>query len=389
MPKISIIVFFIAINVYAQSNLYLSQIPPGIVPIRFASGIVTGYVHGMVAISPKGDEIYWVVNPSIERIVYSKLENGKWTEPALADFVKDYLTKNNGGLTFSPDGEKLFFYSDRTGGKGSFDAWYVERNATGWGNPINVGEPYNTIGMDNAPLFTNKGNAYHLGYTDNWQPLPLCYKYSNGKFSDPTPMDIISEYSPWWSIYVSPDEDYLIFAGGGDNADLYIRFKNIEGQWGTPINMGDKINTNEWERFPVVSPDGKYLFFTRGGSTISNLFWVSTAVIDSIKKTTTGIDKDNEQLPNRIILDQNYPNPFNPSTMINYQLPSASSVKLKIYDSLGQEIKTLVNSFQNAGEHSIVWNGTDGNNNPVSSGMYFYSLFANNQAFQKKMVLVR
>jgi hypothetical protein len=102
-------------------------------------------------------------------------------------------------------------------------------------------------------------------------------------------MDIIPEYGPWWTIFVSPDEDHLIFAGGSDDADLYIRFKNNEGQWGTPINMGGKINTKQWERFPVVSPDGKYLFFTRGGSDTSNVFWVSTAVIDSLKKIGTDI----------------------------------------------------------------------------------------------------
>lgn len=85
-------------------------------------------------------------------------------------------------------------------------------------------------------------------------------------------MIFLPEFSPWWSIYISPEEGYLIFAGGSDNADLFICFKNIDGKWGSPVNMGDKINTNEWERFPVVSPDGKYLFFTRGGSITSNLY---------------------------------------------------------------------------------------------------------------------
>jgi len=64
-------------------------------------------------------------------------------------------------------------------------------------------------------------------------------------------------------------------------------------------------------------------------------------------------------------------------------------VNLKIYDILGREIKTLVNSFQNAGEHSIVWNGTDDSNSPVSSGIYFYSITTDKINLQKKMMLIR
>jgi len=69
---------------------YLGQKPPGAIPEEFAPGIVSGYIHGRIAISPNSDEIYWVVNPSTERIIYSKMENGIWTKPAVADFVKDY-----------------------------------------------------------------------------------------------------------------------------------------------------------------------------------------------------------------------------------------------------------------------------------------------------------
>jgi flagellar hook assembly protein FlgD len=62
---------------------------------------------------------------------------------------------------------------------------------------------------------------------------------------------------------------------------------------------------------------------------------------------------------------------------------------MTIYNLLGQKIKTIVNSFQSAGEHSIVWDATDDRSNPVSSGIYFYKLEADNLNLQKKMVLVR
>jgi len=103
----------------------------------------------------------------------------------------------------------------------------------------------------------------------------------------------------------------------------------------------------------------------------------------------TGIDEDNDQLPNEFNLHQNYPNPFNPSTVISYQLATSSNVKLTIYNMLGQKIKTLVNSYQSAGEHTITWNATDNSNNPVSSGVYFYSLTSDASTVQKKMILLR
>jgi uncharacterized repeat protein (TIGR03803 family) len=88
-------------------------------------------------------------------------------------------------------------------------------------------------------------------------------------------------------------------------------------------------------------------------------------------------------------LEQNYPNPFNPNTVISYQLSVNSNVKLSIFNVLGQKIKTLVNSFQNAGEHSLVWNATNEKNKPVSSGVYFYSLQTNKMTLQNKMILLR
>jgi flagellar hook assembly protein FlgD len=103
----------------------------------------------------------------------------------------------------------------------------------------------------------------------------------------------------------------------------------------------------------------------------------------------TGIEGKMNQHPNEFRLYQNYPDPFNPTTVIRYQLPALSNVKLTIYNVLGQKIKTLVDSFQSEGEYSVVWNATDDSNNPVSSGIYFYSLKANFWTIQKKMILLR
>jgi hypothetical protein len=120
---------------------------------------------------------------------------------------------------------------------------------------------------------------------------------------------------------------------------------------------------------------------------IGNKIWINEYEETSIKG---GYDPtDGKHVPDEIKLNQNYPNPFNPTTVVSYQLLDFSNVKLKIYDTLGREIRTLVNSFQAAGEHSIVWNGTDDRNRPVSSGIYFYSLSTNGMNLQKKMILIK
>lgn len=89
-------------------------------------------------------------------------------------------------------------------------------------------------------------------------------------------------------------------------------------------------------------------------------------------------------LPEKFALLQNYPNPFNPVTVINYHLPVNSNVILKIYDSLGNEVSTLVNEFKEAGSYELTFNAES-----LSSGIYFYRLEAGEFSDVKKLVLIR
>lgn len=101
--------------------------------------------------------------------------------------------------------------------------------------------------------------------------------------------------------------------------------------------------------------------------------------------------------PRRFELSQNFPNPFNPSTHIRYELPTASQVKLTVFNLLGQQVKSVVNQRQEAGSHSALWDGRDDAGQPVASGVYLYRLHAttvvagDTQEFDvvKKLVLVR
>ncbi|MFC2082242.1 Omp28-related outer membrane protein [Bacteroidota bacterium] len=97
----------------------------------------------------------------------------------------------------------------------------------------------------------------------------------------------------------------------------------------------------------------------------------------------TGIEEDNE-LPLSYALSQNYPNPFNPETRINYQIPEAGVVTIKIFDILGREVKVIKNEFKEAGNHFVNFNAAD-----LTSGIYFYELSCNDFMSIKKMILMK
>jgi FlgD Ig-like domain len=88
-------------------------------------------------------------------------------------------------------------------------------------------------------------------------------------------------------------------------------------------------------------------------------------------------------------LNQNYPNPFNPTTQITFQLPEASNVRLAIYNTLGQEVRTLVNSAFDKGPHSVTWDASDNFGNRVASGIYIYRIESGSYVQQKKMMLLK
>ncbi|OQX95381.1 hypothetical protein B6I21_05740 [candidate division KSB1 bacterium 4572_119] len=93
--------------------------------------------------------------------------------------------------------------------------------------------------------------------------------------------------------------------------------------------------------------------------------------------------------PKKYSLSQNYPNPFNSSTQIQFQMPDQKRVEIKIYNILGQEIKTLVDETLEAGYHSVIWNGLDKFDNYVSSGVYYYRIVSGDFAKAKKMVFLK
>lgn len=102
-----------------------------------------------------------------------------------------------------------------------------------------------------------------------------------------------------------------------------------------------------------------------------------------------GVANDDDITPVYTLDVNNYPNPFNPETTIAYSVPKAGLTSLKVYNTKGQLVRSLVDGVREAGNHSVVWNGMDSSGNSVSSGLYFYRLTSDGNTVTRKMLLAK
>jgi len=150
------------------------------------------------------------------------------------------------------------------------------------------------------------------------------------------------------------------------------------------------------QRVPNLAPLGFYNYIAYCGDYPSTVMDSSSFQIEVIAGPLTKageagwvltgsfLEGDLSELPSEFALLSNYPNPFNASTVIEYQLPVTSSVKLEVYNLLGNKVTTLVDGEQQAGYSSVTWDASE-----VSSGIYFYKLTAGDYTETKRMILVK
>lgn len=259
------------------SGPYLVQVAPGNTPEVFAPGIISHGFHELrITFSPEGDEAFYVIADKSYRnrvMVNVKQVDGNWSEPELVPFAWQC---NNGSPSFSPDGSKVYYSSNRDNphivhdGSG-LDIWYLEREGSSWSEPMKLSDSVNSSRCEHAPSVASSGNLY-FSYTDESnQTFIYCSKYVNGQYRsrEKIRMEMETDVSIG-SPYIAPDESYLLFQanlpeGFGGN-DIYISHPNEDGSWKAPINLGEKINSAFSDIGPRVSIDGKYLFFTSNRS---------------------------------------------------------------------------------------------------------------------------
>ena len=270
---------------------YLGQPPPGLTPQRFAPGIV----------STAAIEINGVFTPDFREFVFARrlddvftlfrstLEGSQWSVPQPLRLYPGGAAGVAVDMALSPDGREMFFMGRYKPGvapnEAPFDIWVSRKKDGAWTTAEIVPAPVSTDAWESYPTVVADGSLYFvsdrpggLGRSDIYRAPRL----PDGRFGAPVNIGRPAnsedgEGDP----FASPDERYLIITsargGGFGQADLYVSFRTAAGVWGQPINLGDAINTPDTEFCPMVTPDGRYLFFSRryGGSS-----WETTTDAD-------------------------------------------------------------------------------------------------------------
>jgi len=175
----------------------------------------------------------------------------------------------------------------------------------------------------------------------------------------------------------------LEYQGGDITSPASYEFSIIDSLYREADGIWSVINLAN------VDDDPHLEVLYASSSSIGDMFGQSTPPIVILDLVSTAVEQQKSAQPADYALSQNYPNPFNPNTAISYSVPTSTHVTLKIYNVMGKEIKTLVNETRSAGIHSVTWDGTNNAGQKVTSGIYFYSLKADNFTDTKQMILMK
>ncbi len=271
-----------------SSQSYLNQSPPGLTPEVFAPDVISQeneYEFGSV-FSENGQEFYYAVNvKGRAEIRYTTLESGQWIPPQKLIYHDQYGYNDP---FLSPDERRLYFISDQplsgTGPKKDIDIWYAEKEGNDWSMPIHAGTTINSDSNEYYVSFTQTGTLYFSSnvHAESKGDFDIyASSWVDGAFQLPRRMsEAINTRAYEADVFIAYDESYLIFCaerkGGYGRGDLYISFRQEDGAWTEAKNMGEAINTADYEFCPFVTKDGKYFFYSGN----KDIYWVDAAVIE-------------------------------------------------------------------------------------------------------------
>lgn len=290
---ITLVIVSICINVSGQQSnetisdtvcqgKYLGQELPDSIPKIFAPGLISGKgrLHCFPSFSVDNGEIYWQILPP--KIMTIKQINGKWTKPEFASFSN---TRNNQAPFLAYD-NTIFFSSSRDGGKGSLDIWYMTKKDSKFSEPKNIGAKINTDKYESQPTVSKNRTIFYTGNVQGKLYNRGIYysSYGKGEYNDPKllpePINIMDSNVLDYTPFIASDESYLLFCSNRQNPEkelchIYISYKKDNGEWGEPIDLSLKMGFKESSKFPYVSPDNKFLFFSSG----QNFYWLDSKIL--------------------------------------------------------------------------------------------------------------
>jgi ankyrin repeat protein len=287
-----------------RSGPWLGEETPGSEPKVFAPDLVSSnrFEHGTVTISPGGTEAFWEssfmpneTGYSQSRILTSGLENGEWTPPEFAPFSPSWRTSDDVPF-FHPLGKTLYFNSSRPD-QGEDDEfrerlWMVRKTPEGWGEPELVQGGPNTMGLHWQFSVAASGNLYFGSGDPGGEGNGDLYvsRFVGGAYQVPEDLGpLVNSPADENSPFIAPDESYLIFTGmdrpdsmGG--TDLYISFRTGNGGWTDPLNLGPPVNTPSNDMCPMVSADGRFLFWNSHAGGNADVYWVDAGFLRTLRK---------------------------------------------------------------------------------------------------------
>jgi len=280
-------------------GVYLGQPPPGNVPVRFApdnSFRSNGawWWQSAPVFSPDGNEMYFTkyfTGSEVHAIWYTKSIGGQWTVPQKAPFSTSSFDSSP---FFSQSNDTLYFFSTRSGGF----IFRTTRTSTGWTDPValNIPLPQNYVGGQSFSITKNKTVYFGMMINTAGDPQAMyrsadiyASKFINGQYSQPENIgsSINTEFGEGVG-YVDPDERFMIFSstklGGLGLHDMYVSARNPDGTWNNSIPLGHPINSASEDSSPLITHDGKYLFYIteKPGDNGYTPYWVNATILDDL-----------------------------------------------------------------------------------------------------------
>jgi hypothetical protein len=256
---------------------YLNQPKPGDTPVIFGKGKISveGKNTHACVFAPDGKSFVFSRYPD-KKSYMMVFNNGQWSDITEAFF-------NGKETCFSQYGDKVFYYRDA-------DIYYNEKQENGWGSSINIGSSINTSDMEYFPSVTYNGTLF-FSRGLHWNDSKIMFSIlNNGSYSSPVDIGLPVNNGGALHAYVALNMSYMIFnsprEGSYTKLDLWISFRNTDGLWTNPQNLGKAFNSDaDAILCPTVTPDGKYLFFTKltFSTNTGIVYWVSTDFINSLK----------------------------------------------------------------------------------------------------------